>query len=229
MSQPGLFVAIASSGRLTDVRWGLSLAALVTNVPCGMHTAWIIEIGNDRAHNREVLAEKAVECGARYLFYLDDDTFCPNNTFKSLIYELEKDPQIMIAGGIYTTKEVEAQPLVFKTIGDGPFWNWKVGDTFDCEGLGTGCMMIKTEVFQHIPKPWFLEPDETPIGVTKRLGNEDVPITHSGGTEDLYFCQKVIDAGFRIRAHGGVLPAHMDQNGVVYGLPADTYPMRKDA
>ena len=228
MATSGLFVAIASSGRRVDVRWGLNLTALVSNVPVGTHTAWIIEMGSDRAKNREVLAEKAIECGARYLFYIDDDTFVPNHTFKSLIYEMEKDPKIMIVGGIYTTKEALPQPLAFKKIGEGPFWQWKAGEVFDCEGLGTGCMMIKTEVFQHIPKPWFLEPHETPVGVTRKIGNEDVPVSHSSGTEDLYFCQKVIDAGFRIRAHGGVLPIHMDENGIAYTLPADTFPMLKE-
>src|SRR5271170_4827870 len=222
----GLFVAIASSGRTTDVRWGLSIAGLVTNVPVGMHTTWMIELGQDRSGNREKLAEAAITSGARYLFYLDDDTICPNTTFKSLIYEMEKDPAIMIAGGIYCTKEAIPQPLVFKTIGDGPFWTWKTGEVFDCHGLGTGAMMIKTEVFQHLPKPWFYEPHETPVGETMKVGDQNVPVAHRSGTDDLYFCQKVINAGFRIRAHGGVLPIHSDQNGVLYTLPQDSYPMR---
>lgn len=222
----GLFVAIASSGRQVDVRWGLSLTGLVTNVPVGMHTTWMIQMGPDRAGNREALAEKALECGARYLFMLDDDTICPNTTFKSLIYELEKHPEIMVAGGIYCTKEEVPHPLVFKAIGDGSFWNWKAGEVFDCAGLGTGCMMIKTEVLAHLSKPWFYEPHETPVGEVKVIGGEAIPVAHRSGTDDLHFCQKVLDAGFRIRAHGGVLPVHLGQNGIQYVLPQDSFPMQ---
>lgn len=227
MSVPGVFVALASSGRAVDIRWALSLTGLISNVPVGMYSTWMLEVGTDRAKNREVLAEKAVAAGSRYLFMVDDDTVCPNVSIKNLIYELEKDPKIMVAGGIYATKEPIPHPLVFKTIGDGAFWNWKAGEVFDCAGLGTGCMMVKTEVFQHLPKPWFFEPHEAPVGETMKIGDEEIPVSHRSGTDDLYFCRKVLDAGFRIVAHGGILPAHIDQNGAVYTLPADSYPFKK--
>src|SRR5277367_1849987 len=127
MTIPGVFVALASSGRTVDIRWALSLPALMSNIPVGMHSTMMIEISHDRARNREVLAEKAIEAGSRYLFMLDDDTICPNTTLKALIYEIEKDPKIMVAGGIYCTKEALPNPLVFKRIGDGSFWTWKAG------------------------------------------------------------------------------------------------------
>lgn len=228
MNVPGLFIGLASSGRSVRMQWSLSLINLVTNLPVGCHSTWMIEAGPDRAGNRERLAEKAIEAGARYLFFLDDDTICPNTTFKLLAYELEKNPRIMVAGGIYCTKEAIPHPLVFKEIGGGPFWTWKAGEVFDCAGLGTGCMMIKTEVFKHLPKPWFFEPYDTPTNESRMIGDREVPITHRSGTDDLYFCQKVADAGFRIVAHGGVLPVHMDENGIVYALPQDSYPLQRE-
>jgi hypothetical protein len=79
-----------------------------------------------------------------------------------------------------------------------------------------------------MPKPWFFEPDETPENEQYRVGDRDIPIIRRSGTDDLYFCKKVIDSGARIIAHGGVLCAHIGQNGVVYTLPEDSYPMRKD-
>ena len=224
MSIPGLFIGIPSSGRTVDVRWALSLQSLGSNAPVGSFTTWQIEIGQDRAANREFLAEKAIEAGARYLFMVDDDTVCPNFTLRYLTYEIEKDPKIMVAGGIYGTKEFPSRPLVFKRMGDGSFWNWKVGEVFDVEGIGTGAMLVKTEVFKNLPKPWFYEPDEAPQDETRRIGDKDIPVVHRGGTDDLYFCQKVIDAGFRIVAHGGVLCPHIGQNGIIHTLPEDSYP-----
>jgi predicted O-methyltransferase YrrM len=224
---PGLFIGIPSSGRLVDIRWALSLQGLAGNVPLGSFVTFLIQIGSDRAANREYLAEKAVEAGARYLFMVDDDTVCPNTTLKALTYEIEKDPKIMVAAGIYCSKEYPPHPLVFKRQGDGAYWNWKVGEVFDCEGIATGCMLIKTEVFKNLPKPWFFEPDETPVNQSMQVGDHDIPVVHSGGTDDLYFCKKVIDAGFRIVAHGGILCPHIGQNGVIYTLPEDSYPFQK--
>lgn len=225
---PGLFIGIPSGGRMVDIRWALSLQGIAANAPVGTCVTMQIQISTDRAANREYLAEQAIAAGSRYLFMVDDDTVCPNHTLKSLIYEIEKDPKIMVAGGIYGTKEYPSVPLVFKRLGDGAFWNWKVGEVFDCEGLATGCMLIKTDVFKELPKPWFYEPHEAPEDESRRVGDTDIPVVHTGGTDDLYFCKKVIDAGYRIVAHGGVLCPHIGQNGVIYTLPEDSYPFRKE-
>ena len=92
MSLPGLFIGIPSSGRLVDVRWALTLQVVGQNAPVGSFVTWMIEIGTDRAGNRERLAQAAIDAGARYLFMMDDDTACPNFTLKYLTYEIEKDP-----------------------------------------------------------------------------------------------------------------------------------------
>ena len=225
---PGLFIGIPSSGRTVDIRWALSLQALACNAPVGTYVTIQIQISEDRAANREYLAEQAIAAGARYLFMVDDDTVCPNTTLKYLMHEIEKDPKIMVAAGIYGTKEYPSAPLVFKHFGDGPFWHWKHGEVFDCEGIATGCMMIKTEVFKDMPKPWFFEPHLTPTEETRRVGDQDIPVVHEGGTDDLFFCRKVIDGGYRIVAHGGVLCPHIGQNGVIYTIAEDSYPFRKE-
>jgi len=226
---PGLYIGIPSSGRCVDIRWALSLQGLAANAPVGSFVTIQIQISTDRAANREYLAEQAIAAGARYLFMVDDDTVCPNTTLKQLTYEIEKDPKIMVAAGIYGTKEYPSMPLVFKRMGDGAFWHWKHGEVFDCEGLGTGAMLIKTEVFQHLEKPWFYEPNEAPVGESIKMGNKVVPIMHRSGTEDLYFCRKVLDAGFRIVAHGGVIGLHVGQDGTPYGLDPSAFPLRKEA
>src|SRR5208337_3325683 len=44
--------------------------------------------------------------------------------------------------------------------------------------------------------------------------------------EDTYFCGKVIDAGYQVLAHGGVLPWHFDPDSKrFYEIPTDSYPM----
>jgi len=220
----GVAICVVSSGRPVHLRWALNLPTLA--FPVGMSVGWFAIQGPDRAANREKLVEEAIKVGSRYVFFMDDDTVVPNFTLRYLHAEIEKKPSIMVCGGVYCTKEDPPAPLVFKTLGGGPFYHWKVGDIFPCAGLGTGCMLIKTEVFKHISKPWFLEPNEYFIDKTVKLNGIECPLSAIKGTDDLFFCRKVAEAGFEIIAHGGVLPVHLDQDGKMYTLPLDSYPCK---
>jgi hypothetical protein len=214
----GVGVCVASSGRPVHLRWATSLPSLA--YPVGMSVGWFCTEGPDRAKNREKLVDEVLKTGAPFSFLLDDDTVCPNFTIRWLHAEMEKDPKIAICGGIYCTKEDPPEPIVFKKMGGGPFYQWKVGSVFECAGLGTGCMLVRNEVFKHISKPWFLEPDE--VFVDAKNGKPSRVV----GTDDLFFCDKVGKAGYKIMAHGGVLPVHIDQDGKMYTLPIDSYPCR---
>jgi hypothetical protein len=222
MTFNGMVIGVATSGRQVDFRWALSLPSL--GAPVGMSVGWIAKRGKDRAANRQFIAEKTVKAGAPYLYMMDDDTVSPNFALQYLHAEIEKDPSIMVCGGIYCTKTLPPQPIVFKKLGGGPYYRWKVGDVFECEGLGCGAMLIKTEVFKHLKKPWFLEPNICPVDKVITIAGEQSALMGESGTDDLYFCKKVSDAGFKIMAHGGVLPVHLDQEGNMYTLPLDSYP-----
>ena len=198
-----------------------------------MSTIWLLAKGNleaiergelTRDMQRQGLAEKALEVGADYMMWLDDDTISPNFAVQWLHRELANRPDAGVCGGIYCTKEAVPQPLVFDEIGGGPTYNWTVGEAFECKGLATGCMMVKSSILKDIPKPWFRDHNEAPVGQTTEYNGIQVPLAKSGGTDDLYFCQKVTDAGYKIIAHGGVLPVHVGQDGKRYTLPLDTYP-----
>lgn len=183
-----------------------------------------------RAENREKLVEKALEFDCPYLFFLDDDTIVPHFAVQKLHYALVNDPDAMICAGIYPTKTDPPEPIVYKPQGAGSYWRWKEGEVFECDGIGTGAMLIDTRIFKSLPKPWFKEDLEVSEGKTTLLtSGKEVPIVRDFYTDDLYFCYKVRQAGYKILAHGGVLPVHLGQDGTVYSLPADSYPMRRDS
>jgi hypothetical protein len=59
-------------------------------------------------------------------------------------------------GGIYYSKQDVPQPVVFEDNGSGAFHDWEPGSVFEVPGfIGTGCLLIKTEVFDKIEPPWF--------------------------------------------------------------------------
>lgn len=221
-----LIVGMPFSGRYVSPEWALSMMNL--RYPRNTRHGQFATKGLKREEARIKLVEKAIAENAEYLLFIDDDTAPPFDTVSQLMRELDTaGKDVMVCGGIYTTKTEPIEPLVFLDQGSGPHWNWKFGDVFQCWGLGTGCMMIRTEVFKHISKPWFRDIDsiEDVGSDTQVFGKDGKPDTFYM-TDDLYFCQKVNDAGFKILAHGGVLPVHWDQKGRGHVLPDDAYPVK---
>ena len=174
----GVAIGIASSGRCAPTEFAIALAT--QSYPVNTTLAWIHVVGESIDAARERIVEEALKKSMKYIWFVDDDTVPPANAARSLMYVLDQNGpefggKVMVAGGIYCVKQDPPQPLVFMEGGAGPYWNWKVGDVFRCWGLGTGCMMINTEIFKYINPPFFKTTSEE--GFCE--------------TDDLYFCEKV--------------------------------------
>jgi len=212
----GILIGLACSGRLIPPE--LVVAMAMQPQPTHFSPGYLIVKGLPVDQARCILAEKAIEVGAKYLWFIDDDTIPPPNTLQRLIYVLENYPEIKAIGGVYVTKAPVPQPVVFRGMGLGSFWHWKQGDIFEVTGIGAGCLLIATDVFEKIPKPWF-EFQSKPSNVCEVPG--------SFISEDISFCNKVRDAGYKVFAHGGILCDHFDvTTGNTYQMAPDSYPMR---
>lgn len=148
----GMIVGLPSSGRATVPEWGIALASI--SWPMNLRVAIASPIGMFVDEGRTYCAEQAIKHKARYLFFLDDDVTPPPYCARQLIYTMDQAPDdVMIVGGIYFSKGQPTNPVVFYEDGQGPYWRWKAGQSFRLgpEGsIGTGCMLIKTEVFSHL-------------------------------------------------------------------------------
>jgi len=191
----GLTVGVPLCGRPVSPWWGISLATM--DWPLGIDVNYCVVEGMEVGEARNRIAEEALRNKSKYLWFVDDDTAPPRHAAKRLITILQQDETVAICGGIYCSKCDNPEPIVEKRIRDGMFWNWKPGEVFDCEGLGTGCMMVRVEALNGIDRPWFRTVDLLDYGMGEYKQ-----------TDDLYFCAKVVKAGMRIQAHGGVLPLH---------------------
>ena len=201
VGRQGLVVGLPFCGRPVAPEWAIALQSL--NYPANMNLSISALKGVEVGEARCRIVQHALSIGAKYVFFLDDDVAPPYYAVRRLIYALEQaDDNVMVAAGIYVNKQpVAPEPMVFQEDGDGPFWKWKVGEVFECGSVGTGCMVIKTEVFQHLAEPWFKTVNEC---------DEESDIRKLEMTDDLYFCKKVRDAGFKLIADGGVLCIHWD-------------------
>jgi len=176
------------------------------------------------------MVEQALEMGAKYILFIEDDTAPPPDTIGELGRILDlSDDSVMACGGIYTTRCKPPEPLVYTAPGEGCHWNWRLGDIFPCLWMGFGCQMLKMKIFEMMPKPWFRELKtwqelaEYPELFPELPGKSD----RTGVSTDFFFFTKLRHMGFKVLAHGGVLPVHWDiETQTGYWLPKDSPPVR---
>lgn len=130
---------------------------------------------------RENLASMALNLDAEYILWLDSDVVFPATTAVRLISH-NKD----IVAANYVRRQFPAKGVAYKKIGE---WHnplsFDISDTLEeVEGIGMGCMLMKTEIFNKISKPWFeftWAPESNDF-----LG------------EDMNLCKKIKEAGYSI-------------------------------
>ena len=103
-------------------------------------------------NQREKLIEESKNINSDYVLWLDSDMVFPSTTALRLL-EHEKD----IVGCNYLKRTNPIKPVAYKSVGDwDSFLPLKVEEELvEVEGVGMGCLLMKTEIFNHIPKPYF--------------------------------------------------------------------------
>jgi len=205
----GVVVGIPCS-RPVMPEWAIALAT--QQWPINTNICYVPIRGKKVDAAREYIVKGARELKSPYVLMVDDDVEVPIGAFRQLLQTMKQaDDDVMVVAGIYPSRSNPPEPIVYQQNGHGAFWKWKRNSIFEVKScIGTGCMFIKMEVFDHISEPWFKTVDE-----------EDRQIT-----DDAWFCDKVIDAGFKILADAHVICAHWDMaTQRRFELPDDSYPM----
>jgi GT2 family glycosyltransferase len=135
-----------------------------------------------------------------HLLFVDEDVLVPGDTIVRL-----GEVGGAIACGCYPgTKAPDDRPHMFipyiMICIDG-LWRqkWFKGIK-ECEGAGTGCMLIERQVFETLGYQWF----DWPMWL-----NEQGQMQHY--SDDIDFCRRARDAGFKVYAHGDVRCGHMKE------------------
>jgi hypothetical protein len=216
----GLTVGVASSGRCIRPEWAHGMMVMI--YPSNISLAHMLTLGKETGEARDRLVEEAQKVNSEFIWFVDDDTVPPHFAISKLIYEMRQHPEAMAIGGIYCMKQDPPSPVVYRQNGHGEFWDWAVGDVFECTAVGTGCMLVRMSVFQHLTRPWFSTSLEV---LTEPVDGKT--IAAQGFSDDIYFCNKLVEAGFKILAHGGILCDHWDMaNERVYSLPQGSLPYK---
>lgn len=236
-------------GRNPSPEWCFSFADILGPMNGSMLRSKIV--AKERGFARTKLLHDAWKRGSKFAQFLDDDNTVPANMIRKFLFEFENcDDDVMVIGGIYTTKTIPPQILIYRKIGEGPFYRWKFGQIFPVELIPTGMMMIRTELCEHLedPKPiidknkssethdeiigfenpWFREIRSVEEGKQYGLLPEDYKGADFSSNDDGFFCHHVIKAGYKILADGGILGLHWDEKGTAYAIPDNCYTFKSE-
>lgn len=140
---------------------------------------------------RNQAMKMASEAEATHLLFIDSDMTFPKWAVDKLI---EDNKQIV--GGLYFGRRTplpiafeidkEINMLVIKK--DVPQWK----EPYEVDAIGTGFLMIRTDVFSHIQPPFFSYGNPKDF----ELATKPFPANEVG--EDIYFCLKAKKAGLKV-------------------------------
>jgi hypothetical protein len=151
---------------------------------------------------QNLIVKSCIEQEAEWLFFVEHDNVLPPNTFMKL-NDYMRDRKIPVVSGLYFTKSIPPEPMIYRDMGWSYYQDWKLGDKVWCRGVPTGCLLIHSSILRAM---WNESPDYK-LGdlTTRRVFQEPSrvyfdPEKHAyqseSGTSDLAWCKRVIDEKF---------------------------------
>jgi hypothetical protein len=203
---------------LVPAEWAINLANLVT--PLNTTIGYLMEKGRLSAEARNRMTIRAIEIGAKYVFYWDDDVVLHPHTLYAMHGILETQPDIGLISAVLVTREDPVQPYVYRTQGEGAWWGFSIDPEDppeDIHAAGGGCLMVRVEDLMHMTPPYWI--DEQII--------HDNNVAQWG--HDIRFIKNFREqTGKRTVVKGHLLCQHVDvDRNRIYELPPDSEPYRR--
>jgi hypothetical protein len=203
LSPRRVLLGVASGGSPAAPFLG-ALAALVLPPDVAALERSVV-FGNFIPAQRELIMLDALEGAYDYLFFVDDDIVLPPDALVRLLETAEADPQTAVVGGLYYSRDA-VRPLAV----DG----WDPNDTTSAfipaftsgsndpvDGIGFGCALLRVEPARALAPPYF--PAHVFIERRSHVARQC--------DEDFRYCERVRDAGFRVRLDARVRCGHYDR------------------
>lgn len=239
-SQNRIMVGVPMTG-VVRAEWMLARYGQV--IPCNWSQVdcihWIDQYSPIRfsvADARNMISTRAVEEKFEWLFFIDHDVVLPPTTVLRL-NDIMLENKVPIFGGLYFTRSVPSEPLIYRGRGNSYYKDWNLGDKVWVDGMGMGCTLINVSVLKAL----YDESAEYNIGPIKVRRIFETPAKSwfdpesggwqsSVGTEDLEFLTriqendilrkagwpKIANKEFPFLMDTGIYCKHIDMNGIQY-------------
>jgi hypothetical protein len=217
-------------------------------VPCNwshnelvMAAQQLTPLGYDVANSRNLIIQKAVLENFEWLFFIDHDVLLPPDCFLKLNNYI-RSGEYPVVSGLYYTRSHPAEPLCYRGRGNSYYDKFKIGDKIMVDGHGMGCTLINVKLLKamYADAPEYVINGKDKARMVMETPSYSVRDPESGeyrgfgGTEDLSWCDRVMEGGYLKKAGWPELQKkkypflmdtslfclHIDPNGTTYPLGA---------
>jgi len=143
---------------------------------------------------RTSAAQFAIKHKFDAVVFFDDDMILPPKALITLIKHWEKS-QIPIVSGVYTSKSFPFHSFIYPLGAENWLQEYDNTKRYEVKTIATGCVLIDTNVFRTLPKPWFL--------LRRDLNG------YLTATEDCYFGNKCFQAGIKMYVDASIECQHL--------------------
>ncbi len=187
MAAYNILIGMATGGTVRSETVTSLIGAMDVIRSHGIGTDLRLEIGGYVSMNRNRLVRCALERGSSHILFIDNDQTFQPSAIQRLI-DADKD----IVGAMYNARGVPGKPVVSTIKLVDPATDPNKGEIVTSEfsaqlfktfSLGTGFLLIKTDVFRKMQSPWFVDGEDE---------------KGECFTEDVEFCKKAHKAGFDV-------------------------------
>lgn len=175
--------------------WKFTISFRVMDILCPNTFAWPQGPGPmDKIRN--TLAKNVLRASATHVFFMDTDQVYPRDTLMRLLAH-----DLPVVGAKVHRRFNPYEPIMYR--GECPHYKrvpsdeWSKGGLIEVDATGTGCLLIRSDVFEAIPEPWF----------EHRRREDDL----GDVGEDIDFCTKVRSAGIPIYVDADVKLGHIGE------------------
>lgn len=160
---------------------------------------------------RQQIAENLLKSEASWLFFVDSDIVLGENTLMKLLsYNVpiisglywRRHPPLIHPGMWKLAKETSCPTCGTAITPRGkynPVAEYPKNAVVEVDATGMGCCLIRKRVFERLKE----------IDPTKRFFSWTQGWEEGGVSEDFFFCQRAIDAGFRVLVDTSIICPHI--------------------
>ncbi len=208
-----IFLAVLSRGSV-HVDWAMNFHAAPR--PMGRRQYVTSVQGYSCSHGRNVATTIALQSGAEFLMFWDDDVI-PHDTdaYLRLVNDIAQLPDAAAVGGVYPRRVESGEPIVVKEDDGGTWYGWKDGQVHQVHMTGTGFLCLRLSEMEDLAKN--LEQYECDDGKKVHIWFND----HNGKTtDDFWLAGLMKNAGKKWYVDGAATCDQMGADGIPY--PLDT-------
>lgn len=157
------------------------------------------------ADAQNLIVQQAIEKDMEWLLFVEDDVIIPPDCFVRLNNYIIRESHPIVSG-LYFTKSVPSEPLIYRGRGNGPYYEWSRGDVVNCDGVPNGILLVHMGIMREMWKdaqeyriPYGAQIVTRAVFVTPTrmaFDPETMQCNSTTGTSDLDWCTRVIEGDY---------------------------------